>query len=85
MDIYEPVIAEMKAQIEEGKRVIVTLEMMRAKGASAGNSPSAVASPSKQSSAVNFSNDAFFNMTIGDAARKYLTGIKKTAQCKGDC
>jgi hypothetical protein len=76
MDIYEPVIAEMKAQIEECQRVIVTLEMMRAKGASVGSQTSTTTSPIQQNgSVVTFSNDAFFNMTIGDAARKYLTGI----------
>lgn len=82
MDIYEPVIAEMKAQIEECQRVIVTLEMMRAKGASPANAPSGVASPSQQSGSATFSNDAFFNMTIGDAAKKYLTAIKKTATAR---
>lgn len=83
MDIYEPVIAEMRAQIEECQRVIVTLEMMRAKAASMANSPGAVvSSPLPNSGPVTFSNDAFFGMTIADAARKYLTGIKKTATAR---
>ncbi|HMG87309.1 MAG TPA: hypothetical protein VK574_16370 [Terracidiphilus sp.] len=82
MDIYEPVIAEMRAQIEECQRVIVTLEMMRTKAAAAGNSPSAVASPSQQNGQPNFTNDAFFGMTIGDAAKKYLTAIKRTATAR---
>jgi hypothetical protein len=79
MDIYEPVIAEMKAQIEECQRVIVTLEMMQAKGtgvaASAGKSTAA-------QSATSFSNDSFFGMTIADGAKKYLTAVKKTAPAK---
>jgi hypothetical protein len=45
MDIYEPVIAEMKAQIEECQRVIITLEMMRAKGTSGAAPAGGVAPP----------------------------------------
>lgn len=77
MDIYEPVIAEMKAQIEECQRVIVTLEMMRSKGTGA----AASAAPSAQPSAV-FGNDAFFGMTIAEAAKKLLAATKKTATSK---
>jgi hypothetical protein len=78
MDIYEPVIAEMKAQIEECQRVIVTLEMMRSKGAIG---LATNAAPSVSQSAV-FSNDAFFGMTIAEAVKKFLTGTKKTATAK---
>jgi hypothetical protein len=82
MDIYEPVIAEMKAQIEECQRVIITLEMMRAKGTSGAAPAGGVASPAQQNGPVTFSNDAFFGMTISDAARKYLTAIKRTATAR---
>ena len=79
MDIYEPVIAEMKAQIEECERVIATLELMRSKGP-------AVASKANSGSATTtsgtFSKDAFFGMTIAEGAKKYLAGIKRTATAR---
>jgi hypothetical protein len=82
MDIYEPVIAELRAQIEEWQKMVVNLEMMRSKGAVtasvlAGNSNTPAANGT-----VNFSSDAFFGMTIADAAKKYLNGIRKTATAR---
>jgi hypothetical protein len=79
MDIYEPVIAEMKAQIEECERVIVTLEMMRAKAANAlASGVAAVSTPQNPT----LSNDTFFGMTIAEGAKKFLTITKKTATAR---
>ncbi len=80
MDIYEPVIAEMKAQIEECQRVIVTLEMMRSKGASAAPASGGVSTSTPQG--APFSKDAFFGMTIAESSKKFLTVTKKTATAK---
>jgi hypothetical protein len=80
MDIYDPVIAEMKAQIEECQLVIATLEMRRAKG---GATPVSVGgTPAVTSQPVTFGNDAFFNMTLAEGAKKYLAATKKTATSK---
>jgi len=79
VDIYEPVIAEMKAQIEECQRVIVTLEMMRSKGAISG---AVSAAPTSTTQSASFSNDSFFGMTIAEAAKKFLTATRKTATAK---
>ena len=65
MDIYEPVIAEMKAQIEECQLVIATLEMRRTKGT--GSSAAAVASTASMQPA-SFSNAAFLGRTIAEGA-----------------
>jgi hypothetical protein len=81
MDIYEPVIAELKAQIEECQRVIVTLEMLRSKGSPTPATP-AGSVIAHVGAGISFSNDSFFGMTIADAAKKYLTGIKKTATAR---
>jgi len=81
-DIYEPVIAQLKAQIEECQRVITMLEMMRAKGAVTSISGSSAATSTASSPAVSFSNDSFFGLTIADAAKKYLNATKKTANAR---
>jgi len=79
MDIYEPVIAEMKAQIEECQRVIVTLEMMRSKGL---NQAASVPTAKPAAQSATFSNDAFFGMTIAEGTKKFLSATKKTATAK---
>ena len=79
-DIYEPVIAELKAQIEEWQKMIVGLELMRSKGIVHASGASAIPQQTRQDTSVSFSNDAFFGMTIADAAKKYLGTIKKTAK-----
>jgi hypothetical protein len=83
MDIYEPVITELRAQIDECQRTIATLELMRAKGTT-GPAPAAGAATvlPPQGSVISFSNDAFFGMTIVEAAKKYLAGNKKTATAR---
>ncbi len=80
MDIYEPVIAEMRAQIEECQMVIATLEMRRSKGVA---TPAIVTSGTAAASQpTSFGNDAFFNMTLAEGAKKYLGATKKTATVK---
>jgi hypothetical protein len=84
VDIYEPVIAELKAQMEECQRVISMLELMRSKAGFSAPiaSVAAAAIPSQPNGIVAFANDAFFGMTIADAAKKYLAATKKTATAR---
>jgi hypothetical protein len=83
LDIYAPVISELRAQIEEYQRTIEMLELLRSKGirpiAMNAGRPSA---PMPSNGATPFANDAFFGMTIADAAKKYLAGTKKTAPAR---
>lgn len=80
VDIYEPVIAEIRARIEGLQKSLETLEALRGNG---------VSSTGKSSSAAQhgtvFSNDAFFGMTVADAAKKYLSAAKKTATVQTIC
>lgn len=78
-DIYEPVIAELKAQMEECQRMISMLELMRSKAGFTGPIASLSSAPAQQNGSTSFANDAFFGMTIADAAKKYLGVTRKTA------
>lgn len=83
LDIYEPVIWALKAQIEEWQKMVERLEWMRANGTVGGAPVLATAQPavSKNGGPV-FSNDSFFGLTIAEAAKKYLGAIKKTASVR---
>ncbi len=83
MDIYEPVIAELRAQIEECERTLATLEKMRGKAmSSVGVDVAGPVAAIKPGGEAAFASDAFFGMTVADAARKYLTGLRATAPAK---
>lgn len=78
VDILEPAISALKAKIEELQKAVETLEALRASGALSGMPVGSIPA-AQQTGGSTFSNDAFFGMTVGDAAKKYLGGIKKTA------
>jgi hypothetical protein len=80
VDIYEPVILELRSQIEDCQRTIAMLEMMRSKG-KLGVGHAAMSSAASPQS-VAFTSDSFFGMTIADGAKKYLAAIKRTATAK---
>jgi hypothetical protein len=69
-------IVMMRTQIAKLEAAIQTLEDVRSL-ILPGSSPSA-----RNGGEVNFSHDSFFGMTAADAARKYLSAIKKTANPK---
>ena len=77
VDIYEPVIADLRSRIAALQATIDNLESLR-NGTplqAAGNTGGLRVS----GTAVNFGHDAFFNLTAADATKKYLGAIKKTA------
>lgn len=74
VDIYEPVIADLKGRIAELQATVDNLERLRGNVAVGTGLGLQV-----RGTGFVFSNDAFFGMTVGDAARKYLSTIKKTA------
>jgi hypothetical protein len=82
IDIYEPVIAELKAQMEECQRTISTLELMRSKAGFTAPIASLASVPAQPNGVASFTNDAFFGMTIADAAKKYLGATRKTATAR---
>jgi hypothetical protein len=74
VDIYEPVITDLKERIADLQATLENLERIRGNasiGARLGLQTRGVG--------IIFDNDAFFQMTAGDAAKKYLSAIKKTA------
>jgi len=81
VDIYEPVIAALKAQNEENLRMIEWLELRRNVGGGV-QALGSVPSPTQQNGVAAFSNDSFFGMTIGESAKKYLNATKKTATAR---
>jgi hypothetical protein len=78
VDIYEPVIADLKSRIATLQAMLDNLENLRS-GAPLQTSTARVPFLQVSGTAVNFGHDAFFNMTAADAAKKYLSAIKKTA------
>ena len=78
VDIYEPVIADLKSRIATLQAMLDNLENLRA-GAPLQTTGQRAASLRIGGTIVNFGHDAFFNLTAADAAKKYLSAIKKTA------
>jgi hypothetical protein len=75
VDIYEPVIADLDERIAALQAMRDNLESLRS-----GVSPVALRlGLQTRGTGVTFDNDAFFQMTAGDAAKKFLSAIKKTA------
>ena len=75
VDIYEPVIADLRSRIATLQAMLDNLESLRG-GATLQTTGNTSAT---RTSAAAFSNDAFFGMTAGDASKKYLNALKKTA------
>lgn len=77
VDIYEPVIVDLKSRIATLQAMLDNLENLRTGTPlqTTGNTGGLRIS----ATAVNFGHDAFFNMTAADAAKKYLSATKKTA------
>lgn len=76
VDIYEPVIADLKARIATLQAMLDNLEKLRSGGTV--QTPNNTASP-RNSTSPSFGHDAFFNMRAADAAKEYLNAIRKTA------
>lgn len=68
---YDAAIAEVQTKIEELKTTLATLLRLQAEH---GSSPSG--SVSLRGNETDISHDTFFNMTIADAAKKYLLIVK---------
>jgi hypothetical protein len=75
VDIYEPVIADLRSRIATLQAMLDNLESLRS-----GVSPVALKlGLQARGTGITFDNDAFFQMTAGDATKKYLSAMKKTA------
>lgn len=76
VDIYEPVIADLRLRIAGMQAMLDNLENLRSGGTmqSTGNSTTP-----RISTFASFGHDAFFNMRAADAAKEYLNAIRKTA------
>ena len=78
VNIYEAVIADLEAKIATMQATVANLRAL------SGSPLSAAPAQSQQSgSRVSFANDAFFGLTVAEAAKKYLAAIKKTASVTG--
>ena len=77
-DIYELVIGDLEAKIASLQMTVDNLKNVRGM-TSALTAVSAIKpGPVRQEGTSNFGHDAFFGMTIPDAAKKYLAAAKKT-------
>ena len=73
-DPYEAVIADLESKIAAMQATIENLRNLR------GMIGAVTAStPAKTGGAPTFAHDAFFQMTASDAAKKFLSALKKTA------
>lgn len=70
---FDAAIAEVQAKIEELKTTLATLLRLQAEQ---GGAPSPTAA--LRGGDAEISHDTFFNMTIGEAAKKYLAIVKTT-------
>ena len=75
-DMYDAVIADLEGKIAALQLTIDNLKNVRG---FAGLPTATVVKPQGQGGAPSFPHDAFFQMTIADAAKKYLAVVKKTA------
>jgi hypothetical protein len=75
VDIYEPVIADLRQRIASLQAMLDNLEALR------GGTTLKIAAtrPAGASPPTSFRNDSFFGLSAGEAAKKYLSAIKKTA------
>ncbi len=74
IDPIDVAIAAIDEQIEKLISARETLEGIRGKAGTKNSTGAA-----RPTSSTIFSHDSFFGMTVGDAAKKYLAAIKKTA------
>ncbi len=72
------VIADLRARIAALQAMLDSLEMLRAPSGSP-SIPGTQFGLQPRATGVTFDNDAFFGMTAGEAAKKYLAALKKTA------
>lgn len=70
---FDAAVAEVQAKIEELKTTLATLLRLQAEQ---GGAPSL--SAGLRGGETEISHDTFFNMTIGEAAKKYLAIVKTT-------
>jgi hypothetical protein len=82
VDIFEPVITTLRAQIEEWQRMIDRLEWMRTNGIVSSPALGTTQAVAVQNGGPAFNNDSFFGLTIAEATKKYLSAIKRTATVK---
>lgn len=76
LDSYEAVIADLESKIAVLRATIDNLQSIRAM---ASQIPAMRTANTQPSGTTAFGHDAFFGMTVADAAKKYLAAIKKTA------
>lgn len=78
VDIYEAVIADLESKIENMRMTIANLKGLRSGGSPVPVS-AGISHRGANSMLPTFSHDDFFGMTATEAAKKYLSAIKKTA------
>lgn len=85
IDIYEAVINDLEAKIASLQMTVDNLKNVRGM-TSALTAVSAIQPTTPRlNQTAEFGHDAFFGMTVADAARKYLSAIKKTATISSIC
>jgi len=77
IDIYEAVIQDLESKIATLQATVENLRNIRSIVSQIAQTPSASSQRGAQNVA-DFGHDAFFGMTVGDAAKKYLKAVKKT-------
>ena len=78
IDIYEAVILDLESKISTLQATVENLRNIRSIVSQIAQSPMAVPGQRAAQSVADFGHDAFFGMTVGEAAKKYLKAVKKT-------
>ena len=80
---YDAVIADLESRILEWQRTIEVLKIMRDHtGVVPLPLPAALTALQPHSPGADFPSDAFFNMSIPDAVKKYLAMVKRKQSTK---
>jgi hypothetical protein len=78
IDIYEAVILDLESKISTLQATVENLRNIRSIVSQITQSPAAIQGQRTAQGITDFGHDAFFGMTVGDAAKKYLKAVKKT-------
>jgi hypothetical protein len=78
IDIYEAVIVDLESKISTLQATVENLRNIRSIVSQIAQSPMAANGPRATQNIADFGHDAFFGMTVGEAAKKYLKVVKKT-------
>jgi hypothetical protein len=78
IDIYEAVILDLESKISSLQATVANLRNISSIVSQISQAPTTSPAQRATQNVADFGHDAFFGMTVGEAAKKYLKVVKKT-------